>query len=459
MRSRTTIGLSIALGILPWCIRAQNWTTAAVPGYVLNIRQFYANDAHDTIYCAGAIGLDGTSNFGPTNPVMRYAEGRWDTLGVLWGHIHTMVLYHDTLIAGGNFIEASGTPCQGIAYYDGSQWHPYGDLERSVRRLRVLDDELYAVGGFDLADGQTAPGVAKRVGNSWQPVGWFNNQGSILDITKFNGNLIVIGNVDMENGRGIAEWNGSDWQLLGPGILGGFSGAQCLAVFQDQLYVGGQIDITAGNAGQNIMRWDGEQFHSLGQGLQQWLGNTSAIATAFTMAEHNGSLFVGGGFRAAGGVEAMGLATWDGTQWCGVPGDFQATGGIMAMDFYHDTLFAACGAMLDGDSVNRAVKFVGEAYENECSGAVRVAPSQPVPDPVLLPNPAGENTSFHYRLSGAAWLDVHDAQGKLVHHRQLRGKGDTRIQLDVSGWSAGIYAITLLDHHRSAWSMRLVVER
>jgi len=456
---RFVLWLSVLFGTFLARVQAQSWVTATVPGYVLNIQQFYANDTRDTIYCAGAIGLDGTSNFGPTNPVMRYANGQWDTLSVLQGQIFSMVLYHDTLIAGGNFNEASGTPCQGIAYHDGVQWQPYGELEYGVRQLRVLDDTLYAVGGFDLADGQPAPGVAKRVGNSWQPVGWFTNQGSIIDVTKFNGNLVVIGNVSIDGGRGIAQWNGSAWHLIGPGILGGFSGGQCLTVYQDQLYVGGQIDITAGNAGQNIMRWDGEQFHPLGQGVQQWLGNTSSIATVFNMVEHDGLLFVGGGFRAAGGVEAMGLATWDGTEWCGVPGNFQATGGIPAMDFYQDTLFAACGAMLDGDSVNRAVKFVGDAYQAACSGPVGIQAFTTRPEPILLPNPAGESVSVNCTLSGTAWLSVHDAQGKLLYRQQLRGTGCSLVQLDVSTWSAGIYALTLQEQGAPTWSSRLIVER
>ncbi|MBK7102201.1 MAG: hypothetical protein IPH63_10510 [Flavobacteriales bacterium] len=138
-----------------------------------------------------------------------------------------------------------------------------------MRRLRVLDNELYAVGGFDLADGQPAPGVAKRVGNSWQPVGWFNNQGSILDIAKFNENLVVIGNVDMDQGRGICRMERCKLGTYSVQVYwAGFSGGQCLTVYQESLYVGGQISITAGNAGQNIMRWDGEQFHPLGQGIQ-----------------------------------------------------------------------------------------------------------------------------------------------------------------------------------------------
>ena len=456
---RIALWLCVGAGTLWIPVQAQSWVTAGVPGNVLNIRQIYANATRDTIYVGGAVEMDPTMNFAQTNPVLRYTDGQWDTLGVLRGLIHSVVLYHDTLIAGGEFLAASGVPCEGIAYHDGSQWHPYGDLERGVRRLRVLDEELYAVGGFDHADGQPAPGVAKRVGNSWQPVGWFNNGGSIIDITKYNGNLIVIGNVDMENGRGIAEWNGSNWQLLGPGILGGFSGGQCLAVYQDQLYVGGQISITAGNAGQNIMRWDGEQFHPLGQGIQWWAGNTSSIATVLNMVEHNGKLFVGGGFRAAGGIEAMGLATWDGVEWCGVDGDFRASGGIFAMDFYGDTLFASCGAVLDGDSVNRAVKFVGGTYEQVCSGPVGVEVLDPGAGAVLLPNPAAELVSINCSLAGPTQLNVHNALGDLIHREQLSGSGKKSYELDIREWSTGVYIVTLRREGEPPWSTRLVIER
>jgi hypothetical protein len=129
------------------------------------------------------------------------------------------------------------------------------------------------------------------------------------------------------------------------------------------------------------------------------------------------------------------------------------------MDFYHDTLFAACGATLDGDSVNRAVKFVGGTYEQVCSGPVGIALPDNGQNPILQPNPACENVSIHCILSGTAWLSVHDAQGKLVHGEQLRGTGDTRVHLNVSEWSVGIYAITLQMHDQPLRSMRLVVER
>jgi len=437
---------------------AQNWSAAGLPGVPINIRQVVADPEGETIYYAGAIRLFG-NDFAPTNPVMRYAGGQWDTLGVLRGQIHTMVVFRDTLFAGGSFTEASGVPCEGIAYYDGSVWQPYGDLQQAVRRLRVINNELYAVGGFHTADGIIASGVAKRVGGSWVPLGLFDLGGSILDIAQYDGKLTVIGNVDFENGRGIAEWDGAEWSLLGPGIVNGLSGALCLTNYQSQLYIAGQIALAPGNPGQNIIRWDGQEFHGLGDGVQWQLGNTTGIATVTTLVEHDGLLFVGGGYRAAGGILANGLSTWDGSEWCAVSGDFRASGGIWGMDFYHDTLFVTCGTVLDGDTVNSAAKFIGDEYQEECSGPVAVVESSPVPPPVFLfPNPTESNAVISLEFIGKAYLHVYDVQGKAVHRRQLTGIDLTRILLDTADWPSGTYMV-LIDMPLQRWSQRLVIQR
>jgi hypothetical protein len=421
MRAMATIIRTIGfLGILLWqppAMGQSQWTTAGVPGQIVGLlRQVYANESKDAIYFAGAISFTGTQFWAQSNSVMRYSNGQWDTLGILNGLVYSVVLYNDTLIASGQFWMCSGTPCQGIAYHDGNAWQPYGSIVGgSIRKLRVLDGELYAVGGFDTVDAQPATGVAKRVGSSWEPVGSFNATGSILDIIKYAGNLVIIGGLNIDGVTDIAQWDGENWSPLGPGIINPMSGAHCLAVYQGDLYVGGQIALAPGNPGQNIMRWDGTQFHALGQGVQWWLGNTTAIASVLALEEHNGKLFVGGGYRAAGGIEALGLATWDGTEWCAVPGDFRASGGIWSMAFYHDTLFVACGAVLDGNSVNRAAKFIGEVYEAECSGPVGLGEQLDMASAhiSLYPNPGST-----FQLTGLgqrpALLRVLDVQGRTV---------------------------------------------
>jgi hypothetical protein len=392
-----------------------------------------------------------------TNSVLRYTAGQWDTLGVINGQVETVVQYHDTLVAGGVvFFSCSGTPCSGATYWDGSAWQPYGDFGLlGVRMLRVLDGELYAVGGFTEVDGQPATGVAKRVGSAWVPIGSLDLEGSIIDIAKYNGNLVVIGNVDFDNGRSIAEWDGNEWHLLGPGIINLMSSGHCLTVYQGDLYVGGQIALAPpGNPGQNIMRWDGTQFHALGQGIQAVLGNTSMLATVREMVEHDGKLFVAGGFRAAGGILADGLATWDGVEWCAVPGDFTTTGGIWGgMDFYHDTLFVACGTTLDGDTVNGTAKFIGDDYTTICSGPVNVIEARADLRWSLAPNPGTSQLVVIGEVDYGNRLEVCDALGRAI----LPSQAFTSARpIETASWEPGPYFVSITSSDGSKQVLRWV---
>lgn len=428
-----------------------------MPGLAVGpLKQIYASPTRDTIYFAGIISLtEIQQEWQETNSILRYTSGQWDTLGVINGQVMTVVQYRDTLLAGGAyFLSCSGDPCSQVAFWDGVSWRPYGDFGTySVRKLRVLDGELYAVGGFNEVDGQLATGVARRVGNTWQPVGQLNLQGSLQDIAQYDGKLIVVGNVDLPTGRGIAQWDGTEWTVLGPGLISLWSNARCLAVYQGDLYVAGQIRIVQpGNPGQNIMRWDGDQFHALGQGIQWWLGDAQSTATVLTMAEHNGKLFVGGGYRAAGGIEALGLATWDGIEWCAVPGDFRASGGIWSMDFYHDTLFVACGTTLDGNTVNGTAKFIGSQYETECSGPVGIV-DHGESQAILYPNPASDLVTLTFGARMFSRYDLFDARGNIV--RQGAVPDGESLVLSLVSVAPGAYALRLT--HPTQASVTLII--
>ena len=112
---RTTFSISLLL----LCVEAQGqWVAADLPGTPMNVQHVYSNANRDTIYYAGALPLS-VPGWQTSNSIMRYANGDWDSLGVLNSLVHTVVIYNDTLIAGGGFDAASGTPCNGIAYWDG----------------------------------------------------------------------------------------------------------------------------------------------------------------------------------------------------------------------------------------------------------------------------------------------------------------------------------------------------
>jgi hypothetical protein len=427
-----------AIGADAW---AQTWGPAGQPGLFPGIFQdVMSNEAQDTVYLIGDCVFD-TVNVLRRAP-LRYSNGQWDTLGDVRGTMNSAVIYNDTLIIGGQFTYVDGIPCEGgVAYWDeNTGWHPFGDLENSVRQLRIHDGELYAVGAFDLADGTPAPAVAKRVGGSWIGVGQIAFADPIfLAIEKYGGELVVIGSANVNGIKGIFHLVGNDWLPLGPGIQGGQSGARSLAVYDGDLYVAGQFNMSTGNVGQDIMRWDGTQFHPVGLGLQLQLGDFTTFSLGECMIVQDGLLWVGGSFNYAGGVEARGVATWDGTQWCGVGGDIEYA--VHGMAFYRDTLFISCGWTIDGDSVWNAAKFIGASYVDTCSGPVGVLEAtEPSPVSMAVVQDALVVTGLP---DGRHSLVFYDALGRIIWATHVISNGEGAVRTRMLDLPAGCYVVSI----------------
>ncbi len=379
-----------------------------------------------------------------TNSVLRYSDGQWDTLGVLRQLVYSMVEYHDTLISTGLFTMVDDSlPVDHIVYWNGQQWLPYGSFQPvGARKLRVIDDTLYAVGSMDTADGQYVHGITRRVGGQWQPVGSLVTDGySIMgDIVKFEDHLVAIGSGAINGELRVFQLQDSVWSILGGGIQGGLCSAQCLAVYNGDLYVGGQITMACGNPGQGMLRWDGSAWQPVGLGLQYALGDFSSFAGPTTMVEHDGKLFIGGGFRYAGGVEAFGIATWDGTEWCGVTGNFSngvGHTGVYSMDFYHDTLFVAAN-MADDDSVNFAAKFIGTEYADSCAMVLTALPIQsPMPTNSMVITLASDILTAHLPVGASPCpIALLDGLGRVISTRN-----GTTVRFSAARLAKGVYIV------------------
>jgi hypothetical protein len=81
---------------------------------------------------------------------------------------------------------------------------------------------------------------------------------------------------------------------------------RCGIRFGNDLVVGGSFKEIGGVAANNIARWDGAAWHSLGAGVDR---------EVTSLAIYQGALFVGGGFQFVDGRISLHLAKWDGTEW------------------------------------------------------------------------------------------------------------------------------------------------
>lgn len=447
MRSFTTaLAASVCLGFAMQApiAKAQNWVPLNFPANIIDWGNFYLDTATNELYASGINQvISGRAG------LFRRNGAAWDTIGYFGTspYVSRAVHYHDTLIVGGGFSMVGDDTIRACAYYDGSAWHPYGEFDQDalIWNLRILDGELYAVGGFDHVDGQPADGIAKRVGGHWEPVGDFGEVSFpyLFDVIKYDGKLVCCGNMDIvgESYYDVFVFENDEWGPLGGGLYGTFSGGWVMTIYNGELILGGGFYLSAGNAGQCIMRWNGSIWQPLGVGTTDDGDDYSSAPNIHALVVHEGKLFVGGGFSYAGHVPAQGIAVWDGDVWCGLG---SSLGLVHDIVFYNDTLFAMQGNWpVDGQTTTGGVRYLHTTYDDTCSlGAGSLVPELSVaPLSVMLDQ---ERLSI-IGLVGANSLILLDATGRIHARTQVQAVGGQAAQLPIAGMATGIYILQLND--------------
>ena len=432
----------LALGAIEHTRAQSNWHKAGLPIKCLQLFQIYADTAHSTMYYCGGFSGDGTNGLN-NNGVMRYQNNDWDTLGDFTSFVRSVVVYHDTLIAAGEFYAVSGDSIAFIVYYDGVQWQQYGSIDSPARKLKILNGDLYLAGSFNYADGHLCNGIAKRVGGHWENVGQLTAlfDATIDDMEWYQSDLIVAGSINLDaQHKDVLKYHDGTWSSVGPGLLGGFSAGKCLAVFKGELYVGGLMLLSAGNAGQGIMRWDGSAWHNLGVGPQYINGSYQYNYQIESLTVHDSLLFVGGGFHYVSNTPAEYIATWDGCRWCGL-GGFNSEQ-VISSTFYQDTLYVSGGLIIDGDSVNKAAKFIGANYEDTCSIAMGIGMHL-----AHAPVSAFEDGNGVLNISGLpagqASIRLYNALGQSVDAFTVTSDGRTTATHRLPQLANGVYVVSV----------------
>ncbi len=235
------------------------------------------------------------------------------------GTVHTLAIFQNELYAGGYFGIAGGDSARRVAKWDGANWYALGaEIEdtgsniAAVWDLAVYNNELYVGGGFTSAGGVSAHNIAKWNGSTWSAVGSGltpNNGGlGVYDMVVLNNELYVTisyiqGSTWIDE---IMKWDGANWsQVATPNDF-----VPVLAVYNNELYAGGDFDTINGISAKHIARFDGTNWYPLGAGV-----DGTFFPQVYGLIEYDSLLFVGGIFNTAGGTSADKVAIWDGTNW------------------------------------------------------------------------------------------------------------------------------------------------
>ena len=229
-----------------------------------------------------------------------------------------------------------------LAAWDGLDWvepgpRDAGGPDGPVRALAIAGDGLVVGGEFVAAGGRPAARIARWDGKRWSALG-AGLDGPVWAIA-VAGSDVYAGGEFAATGQtrvnGIARWDGTRWHALGEGVGGSRDQARPAAVYAlalrgRDLIAGGRFTTAGGVNAEGIARWDGRRWSPLGTGVSS--GDRGSVV--WSLAVSGPDLFAGGEFVAAGRVPARNVARWDGTAWSalgtGVAGGLEKVAALAA---------------------------------------------------------------------------------------------------------------------------------
>jgi len=239
----------------------------------------------------------------------------------------------------GYFTQIGGIAGSNVVSFDGNNWTPLnsglhffqdGLGLAQANRLCWSSNQLYVTGGFDHADGVSTANIARWDGTSWWSLGGNNSKGipqglnfvqSLFEDTTTGSGAVPTGlyagglfpTAGNTNVNCVAFFDGNNWNALGSGVSGSFSGSSSrvsvLAADGTYLYAGGNfVNAGAYTSVGGIAEWDGSSWYPLGYGLD-W--NVNALAV-----DGSGNLWIGGAFtNVTYAGYSKGLIVWASGGW------------------------------------------------------------------------------------------------------------------------------------------------
>jgi len=236
---------------------------------------------------------------------------------------------------------------------------------------------LYAVFPRTLKTATTTYVLTKWDGVSWAnldsfisgPV--FNMYGlhkAVCAMTFYNEDLYIAGGFDsvvnLSGSRHIIKWSANKWVGIGGSRTSlkdteNITSITSLVVYQNQLYAAGSIDTFAGIHVSNIASWNGTKWSQVGSPSNEGVvGNTYGFYDVVnSMFIYQDSLYVLGAFNKCGGLPALNVARWDGTNWNGNYIAKMFAYGVFSGGFYNGELYV-CG-------INNGPNLLGQIYKTK----------------------------------------------------------------------------------------------
>ena len=259
---------------------------------------------------------------------------------------------------------------------------------------------------------------------------------------------VYAGGVFTNIGNNIVRWDGQQWGSLGSGVNN-----EVYAMLSDEsggLYVGGRFTKAGNNDVAYIAYWDGENWNNLGDGLGSYV---YALAR-----DSSGNVYAGGAFTNAGMAQVNYIARWDGHEWNKLTDDIVLEN--------CSNLCVNCLAIDDSDCIYAVVKYINPerysqnlvakwdgqtwAYLGNSNEYYRGINTLVIDDNNTLYK--GENTQGVSWWDGENWISMNGSSAEAVTAININRRGEIFVgRLFAAG--GGVYSLSVSKWNGLSWDV------
>ncbi|MBL0339497.1 MAG: T9SS type A sorting domain-containing protein [Bacteroidetes bacterium] len=232
-----------------------------------------------------------------------------------------------------------------------------------------------------------------------------------MGMVVYNGDLIVAGSFYSAGGvlgDNIARWDGTQWHPMGDG-LGPYIFCMTVDTISNILYAGGNVAWTGSTPVEKVAFWDGINWQQVGSGIPQ-------VPNLQTLCMCKGELFAGAGQSIQTFPDR--IKKWNGQVWQTLNSS-PSDGGVYELCEFQGSLFAS-GTFDEIDSV--CCYWALAYYTDTTTVGLQSLPTQSENGFQIYPNPANYQITlvFDEKLRETTNVSIYNTEGKTVFEQNFK---------------------------------------
>jgi hypothetical protein len=375
--------------------------------------------------------------------------------------IYGVIVYQNDTIIYGTFLHLNNDPLLRSAKFSNGSFSPFASFNSAVRNMKIINNELYAFGGFTEVEGIQVTGIIKFDGENWQTVGpnidadffTINDAEIFQDELYVGGNLSTTGGID-----DLLVLRNNEWQVVGELFNGSMAHINRMCIFQDELVVAGMFRQSDGFIGHCIQKWNGTSWAEVGNSVQGTNFSNTSFNQIWEMKIQGDYLYVSGDFKYANYTPMKNLARWDGQQWCGFyTENLQTT--LHRFTFSNGKLLIASNQPI-GEENSKIYTYVLDNEVFPCSPPVTSTEDiDNVISPFSIhPNPSSQTVYLNSPdITPGSFVRIYNLSGQMVYEQNVLEQSERITIATANIGQPGMYVVQLHNPGKAMAVQKLVV--